>query len=235
MRPVRSVAGQVRLQPAPDEQAEAAEIAGEVAGIGSGAPWDEVAVLYRVNAMSRLIERELSALRVPYQVIGGLRFWARAAVRDGMAYLGWLYNPADRLAFERVMDKPRRNIHGVTFARLMDAEERQGRPFAELLGEPEGLGVTPARQASLRQMRALLDRHGPAVRAGGPGLGRLLHEILDGCGYLAWLGEQEDAADGLANVEELCAAASAAASVPALFEEARLSAPPDDAAAGAVR
>ena len=234
MRATRPVTGEAAVLAFPDAESEAGMVAAEVRDLGRSLPWDEIAVLYRTNTISRLIERELSTQRVPYQIIGGLRFWARGPVRDGMAYLGWIHNPADRLAFERIMDKPRRNIHGVTFAKLMAAEEASGRPFAEILGDPSALGVTKGRQESLRGMRALLDGYRERVVAGGPGLGAVLREMLEGCGYLRWLSEQEEAADALANVEELCAAASAAGSVERLFEEARLSAPQDDSTQGAV-
>ena len=94
-----------------DEHAEARFVAAEIARlVESGASASELAVFYRTNAQSRVLEDVLVRQGVPYQVIGGPRFYERAEIRDAVAYLAVLNNPSDAVSLTRIANRPRRGI-----------------------------------------------------------------------------------------------------------------------------
>src|SRR6185503_2725428 len=102
-----------------DEHAEARYVAGEIERlVDAGGSRDEVAVFYRANAQSRVLEDTLVRYGVGYQVIGGTRFYERAEIKDALGYLTFLVNPQDLVAFQRVVNSPRRGIGDTTQARI---------------------------------------------------------------------------------------------------------------------
>src|SRR5207253_2858327 len=110
----------VRIRELEDEHAEARYVAGEIERlVGSGTSRDEVAIFYRTNAQSRVLEDTLVRYGVGYQVIGGTRFYERAEIKDAIAYLTLLVNPSDVVAFERAVNSPRRGIGNTTQARIV--------------------------------------------------------------------------------------------------------------------
>ena len=90
---------------------------------GEGVPWDDVAVFYRTNAQSRVLEDALRRGRIPYVIVGGVRFYERREIKDALAYLRLTINPADDVAFRRAIGAPARGIGATTLARL-DEEAR---------------------------------------------------------------------------------------------------------------
>ena len=102
-----------------DEHAEARYVVGEIQRlVDEGASRAEIAVLYRTNAMSRVIEDNLVRSEIGYQVIGGTKFYERAEIKDAIAYLTLLANPYDVVSFTRVANSPRRGIGATTLARV---------------------------------------------------------------------------------------------------------------------
>ena len=112
-----------------DEHAEARYVAAEVDRLCSedGLARDEVAVFYRVNAQSRVLEDTLVRFELPYQVIGGTKFYERAEIKDAVAYLSLLANPADGVSFARVVNSPRRGIGQTDPGAAALAREHDGR------------------------------------------------------------------------------------------------------------
>src|SRR5690606_19065485 len=110
----------VQLRELADEHEEARWVAGEIERLAAeeGVPRSEVAVFYRTNAMSRALEDTLVRFDVPYQVIGGTKFYERAEIKDAIAYLSLLANPADLVSFQRVVNTPRRGIGETSQGRL---------------------------------------------------------------------------------------------------------------------
>src|SRR5207237_4975610 len=101
----------VRVLEVEDEHAEARFVAAEVARLfDEGASGDEIAVFYRTNAQSRVLEDVLVRQGVPYQVIGGPRFYERAEIKDAIAYLQAMDNPYDAVSLQRIGNKPRKGI-----------------------------------------------------------------------------------------------------------------------------
>ena len=108
-----------RLYRAWDEQEEAGFVAQSILGLrGEGVPWDDVAVFYRTNAQSRVLEDALRRGRIPYVIVGGVRFYERREIKDALAYLRLTINPADDVAFRRAIGAPARGIGATTLARL---------------------------------------------------------------------------------------------------------------------
>ena len=110
---------QIQLRALGDEHAEARYVVGEIQRlVDEGASRAEIAVLYRTNAMSRVIEDTLVRSEIAYQVIGGTKFYERAEIKDAIAYLSLLANPYDVVSFTRVVNSPRRGIGNTTLARV---------------------------------------------------------------------------------------------------------------------
>ncbi len=110
---------QIQLRTMADEHAEARYVVGEIQRlVDEGASRSEIAVLYRTNAMSRVIEDALVRSDISYQVIGGTKFYERAEIKDAIAYLSLLANPYDVVSFTRVANSPRRGIGQTSLARI---------------------------------------------------------------------------------------------------------------------
>ena len=121
-------------------------------------PWSDFAVFYRVNALSRELERALTRLRIPYQVAAGVAFYERAEVKDLLAYLRLIHNPADRAAFLRVVNSPVRGIGKTTLGKLADWADHSG---LTLLAAARRAGEFPGLKAravtALRRFADLID------------------------------------------------------------------------------
>ena len=103
-----------------DENAEARFVVSEIERIvDEGGSRDDVAVFYRTNAQSRMLEDMLVRYGVGYQIIGGTRFYERAEVKDALAYLTLLVNPSDTVAFGRIVNSPRRGIGQTSQGRIL--------------------------------------------------------------------------------------------------------------------
>jgi DNA helicase-2/ATP-dependent DNA helicase PcrA len=150
-----------------------------------GESLDSIAVLYRINAQSRVIEERLLAEDIPYRVVGGVRFYDRAEVKDLLAYLRVLMNPADDVSLLRIINKPTRGIGKTTLSRLLDlaAEKGVGVWDAMALAHRDGRfskGVLRKLDAFRKLMEKLQERADLPL----PDLGGL---VLDETGYLAML------------------------------------------------
>ncbi len=132
-----------------DEHAEARFLVGEVERlVDEGASREEIAVLYRTNAMSRVIEDTLVRREIAYQVIGGTKFYERAEIKDAIAYLSLIANPFDAVSFARVVNSPRRGIGQTSLARVVAHAETLGVSVWQAAAAPEqvpGLGAAPVK------------------------------------------------------------------------------------------
>ncbi|MEX2614112.1 MAG: 3'-5' exonuclease, partial [Gaiellaceae bacterium] len=147
----------VRVVEVEDEHAEARFVAAEIAGmIDQGLSASEIAVFYRTNAQSRVLEDVLVRQDVPYQVIGGPRFYERAEIRDATAYLTVLVNPSDAGSLLRIANRPRRGIGSTSLARLVTYAESTGRPLWDAMADPEAAGVTAAACRAIRGFHATM-------------------------------------------------------------------------------
>ena len=202
----------VQLSELTDEHEEARWVAGEIERLGEeqGLARSEVAVFYRTNAMSRVLEDTLNRFDVPYQVIGGTKFYERAEVKDAVAYLSLLVNPADLVSFTRVVNSPRRGIGNTTQGRLAAHANTTGLPIWEVVERVEevpGLSGAAIKAVSrfyetMAGLRERADEAGPVAT--------LLEAVLNESGYLeALAAERTVEAEGRAeNLEALVAGAA---------------------------
>jgi DNA helicase II / ATP-dependent DNA helicase PcrA len=197
----------VRIAELADEHEEARYVASEIErlAIDEGLPRDLIAVFYRVNAQSRVLEDTLVRFEVPYQVIGGTKFYDRAEIKDAIAYLSLIANPADSVSFARIVNSPRRGIGERTRARVLSHANTIGAEVWEAFAEPERVPDLGA--AAIRSLRRFADAMvGLRERAaGGRGIADLLEAVLHETGYIEALeAERTIEAEGrVENLEEL--------------------------------
>jgi len=196
----------LRLRELSDEHEEARWVAGEIERLGEeeGVGREGVAVFYRTNAMSRVLEDTLVRFELPYQVIGGTKFYERAEVKDAIAYLSLLANPADQVSFGRIVNSPRRGIGETSQGRLAAHANTTGLPIwevAERVEEVPGLGAAAIKAVS----RFHETMEGLRARAERAPVAELLEATLGESGYLeALAAERTIEAEGRAeNLDEL--------------------------------
>jgi DNA helicase-2/ATP-dependent DNA helicase PcrA len=173
----------IRVVEVEDEHAEARYVAAEIAGLGEeGVAGAEIAVFYRTNAQSRVLEDVLVRQEIPYQVIGGPRFYERAEVKDAVAYLQVIDNPADGVSLARIANRPRRGIGDASIARLQAYADAQGISLFEALGRAEEAGVGAAPLKAVQRFQTLVQ----SLMAGALELAvpELLDAVLERSGYL---------------------------------------------------
>jgi ATP-dependent DNA helicase UvrD/PcrA len=184
-----------------DEHAEARFVAAEIAArVEQGSSSSELAVFYRTNAQSRVLEDVLVRQGIAYQVIGGPRFYERAEIKDLVAYLQVIDNPYDAISFLRIANRPRRGIGDASLARLQTHADAMGISLWEATDQAEEAGVGGAPLKAIRGLRTLLE----SLMAGALELPvpDLLEKVLDRSGYLEAL-EAERTIEARGRIENL--------------------------------
>ncbi|MCW3027528.1 MAG: family ATPase [Solirubrobacterales bacterium] len=212
---------QIHVRVLEDEHAEARFVVGEIERlVDEGASRDEIAVLYRTNAMSRVIEDALVRKEIAYQVIGGTKFYERAEIKDAIAYLSLLANPFDVVSFTRVVNSPRRGIGQTSLSRVLAHAEALGVSVWEAASRPEevpGLGAAAIKalgrfMATMEELRKLAgappgdggEEEGEASSNGVP-VGDLIEALLTQTGYIEALKAERtiEAQGRIENLQEL--------------------------------
>ena len=186
-----------------DEHEEARWVAGEVERLvtDEGVARDEIAVFYRTNAMSRVLEDTLVRFELPYQVIGGTKFYERAEVKDAVAYLSLLVNPSDAISFARVVNSPRRGIGNTSQGRLLSHANTTGLPIWEVAGRPDAVpGLGAAAVKAISRFHQTIE--GLRERAATAPVAELLESLLHETGYFEAL-EAERTVEAEGRVENL--------------------------------
>ncbi len=194
----------VRVLEVEDEHAEARFVAAEIALlVEEGCNGSEIAVFYRTNAQSRVLEDVLVRQGVAYQVIGGPRFYERAEVKDVIAYLQVIDNPYDAVSLQRIANRPRRGIGDTTLARLQSYADAHGISPWEALGHGEEAGIAAAPLRAVQQLHTLLQ----SLQAGALELEvpEVLERVLERSGYLDSLRAERtiEAQGRIENLQEL--------------------------------
>ena len=141
-----------------DEHAEARFVAAEIARlVGSDYSASEIGVFYRTNAQSRVLEDVLVRQQIPYQVIGGPRFYERAEIKDAVAYLTVLDNPSDAVSLMRIMNRPRRGIGDTSLQRLVGHAGALGISLWEATADPDAAGLATAATKAVRGFRTIME------------------------------------------------------------------------------
>jgi DNA helicase-2/ATP-dependent DNA helicase PcrA len=205
-----------RLFRARDEGEEALWVARTVAELRTeGVALDGVAVLYRTNAQSRVLEDAFRVAGLPYHIVGSVRFYERREIKDALAYLRLATNPADDLAFRRALGAPPRGVGRTTLGRLEELAAAAGVPLlATAARAPEELGGRAGR--ALGEFARLLDQLRTTAATPGP-LGARVAAVIDGTGLREALRREStaEAESRLENLDELVVAAEEFAARPA--------------------
>jgi DNA helicase-2/ATP-dependent DNA helicase PcrA len=207
--PIRTHEGRVDVTAYEDESAEADAVAERVQQLlAGGAPGREIAVFYRVNAMSRALEEAFIRRQVPYQVVRGVEFYNRKEIRDILAYLKVISNPADEVALQRIINTPARGIGKVTVDRVKSHASRCGISLFEALGKPDEVpGLTGAVKGKLAAFVQMMN--GLAREATGK-VSPLVEKVFKLSGYEESLRSSGlEGQTALENVEELISTAAA--------------------------
>jgi len=161
--------------------------------------WKEMAVFYRTNAQSRVLEEALMRFGIPYKVVGGTRFYDRREIKDAMAYIRAVANPADEVSVKRVLGVPKRGIGESSVAKLDALAASLGVNFVEAMRHATEAGLTGSAARGVESFVRLLDDL--ALRL-DDGPGDLLQAALTESGYLAEL-EAEGSVEAAGRIENL--------------------------------
>ncbi|WP_408955625.1 DNA helicase PcrA [Natroniella sp. ANB-PHB2] len=198
---------ELTLHQARTGQGEADYIATEILKLQqAGYSWQEIAILYRTNAQSRRLEQSLIRKEVPYRMIGGLKFYDRKEIKDLLAYLRLIYNPADDISLQRVINTPKRGIGKTTLNRLQKFASQTGVSLLAAVNRVEEIDSISSRFSNkVRKFGELISylQH----RQQEVSVADLTQEILDETGYLAQLklADTEQAKNRIDNLNELLA------------------------------
>jgi DNA helicase-2/ATP-dependent DNA helicase PcrA len=203
----------VTMVEASDEQDEAQWVAEEIRARmadNPDLPLRSFVVLYRTNSQSRAMEEALRREGMPYRVIGGTRFYERREVKDALAYLRLVANPAADEAFLRIVNVPRRGIGDTTVARLAEHAARRGIPLLAAAAEAGSVdGVRGAAGKTLPELAGLIRKFAALASTGGISLDTLLRELVMETGLVEALkAEGVEGKDRIENLDELLAGAA---------------------------
>ena len=206
---------------AADERDEAEWLAGECARLAADhdLPYEGMAVLYRTNAQSRPLEEAFRFRGIPYRLVGAVSFYERREVKDLLAYLRLVANPADDGACSRIVNVPRRGLGDASLHLLGQAGTRWRKPLLDVARAADRVdGLRPNLRDAFREFAALIDRLRESVSAVDPATA--LETIIAVTGYDQYLAEEGvEGAERLDNVRELVAGAAGWAEVAQAGEE----------------
>jgi ATP-dependent DNA helicase UvrD/PcrA len=166
-----------------------------------GRSFNDFAVLYRTNAQSRSVEEAMLAIGMPYRIVGGVGFYARAEVKDALSYLRYIANRDDGVSLRRIINAPRRGIGQSTLNAIGDEGARRGLTFAQAVVDPQVVAAAAPRKvkdlaafmADIESFARIGDERGPAA---------LLVSVLEETGYVREL-QTEDTPESRSRIENL--------------------------------
>lgn len=188
-----------------DNADEARFVAERISGLVESGDfkWSDVAIFYRANFQSRVVEEGLSAQEIAYRILSGVGFYQRAEIKDIVAYLRLIQNPRDDVSFERIVNVPPRKIGGVTLRKLREASQAGGFPLFEAaeycrehdLLPPQALRALSSFLDIIRELRSAVQDQSVI---------KVMKTLLERIGYLDYLGKEEERTE---NVKEFLNAA----------------------------
>ncbi|MDO8361446.1 MAG: UvrD-helicase domain-containing protein [Actinomycetota bacterium] len=194
--------------------------------------WKEMAAFYRTNAQSRVLEEALRRFGLPYKVVGGTRFYDRREIKDAMAYLRAVVNPADEVSVKRVLNVPKRGVGDSSVGKIDALARAEGITFVEAMRLGQEAGLTGNAARGVESFVRLLDEMALLAAEEGIGPGDLLQAVMDRSGYLAELeAEMEgsvEAAGRLENIGEMIGSAREFTRIDEFLEQVALVADTDE-------
>ena len=213
---------------ADDEGDEAAFVARTMQTLRTGGrKWGDMAVFYRTNPQSRVVEEIFMRFGIPYKVVGGTRFYDRREIKDAVAYLRVVTNPLDEVSVKRVLNMPKRGVGDTSISRLDVFAREENISFFEALRRAGEAGVSGAARRGIESFVAVIDEvAGQEEQTPGA----LFESILDKSGYLAEFENENSVEDAgrLENLGELVSSAKEFAQVDEFLEQVSLVADADD-------
>ena len=207
LRPTRGEGEPIWIERADDEIQEAEFVTNEITGMARKNPelkWGDFAILYRTNAQSRNFEECLVRWSVPYNLVGGLKFYDRKEVKDVLGYLRLIVNPADTVSLLRIINTPRRGIGKATTDRLVQAAQQLNIPLWDILVDEESVNTLAGRTAKpiiefVRTIRKWQEQ------VENTSASEVVQGILEESGYIDDLKNQgtDEAEDRIENIREL--------------------------------
>lgn len=214
---------------ADDEVDEAQWVSREIARLHDETEltWGDVAVFYRTNAQSRVLEEHLMRVGIPYKVIGGTRFYDRREIKDAIAYLRAVINPTDEVSVKRILNEPKRGVGATSVGRLDAWAAAHGVSFMDALRRADAAGVSGKAARGIEAFLAVLDE-ADELKEGSPG--PLLEVLLERSGYADALDTERtiESEGRLENLAELVGAAADFATVDEFLEQISLISDADD-------
>jgi DNA helicase-2/ATP-dependent DNA helicase PcrA len=204
----RPAAGKVVIEPFEDEQEEALGLAENINQLVSqGVSLSRMAVFYRVNAQSRALEEVFIRNKIPYQIVRGVEFYNRKEIRDVLAYLKVIVNPADRVALVRIINTPARGLGKTTIDKLLDYASRRNIGLYDALKTVSNVPNIPKTTAAkLTAFYSMIEDF--KKDASGP-VEKTIESVFEKSGLEKALNsEGAEGEDAIANIEELISAAA---------------------------
>ena len=184
----------ITLFTAYDERNEAAFVVDQIKRLHeSGVNYRDMAVLYRTNALTLSLENELKVQRIPYVVIGGLKFFERKEIKDALAYLAAIANDRDDEAIRRIINVPARGIGDKTEAKIAQLARSNDLSLRQAMGQASELGLGPKLSASIEQFAQLMNELDAMSQTDGPA--DVLKQALIKSGYRGELEISRDPQD----------------------------------------
>jgi DNA helicase-2/ATP-dependent DNA helicase PcrA len=195
----------VRAVDCADAEDEAMFVAETIDRMRSQRPLSDFAVFYRVNAMTRVLEEYLRKQKIPYQIARGVEFYNRKEIKDTLAYLRVIVNPADEVSLLRVINEPPRGIGKTTITRLIEVARAAGRAAFDVCCEAGRIEALKRASGKIVEFTAMIRRfqEGPQSPVGD-----LLEKVLHDSGVRRQLESTEPDSDQVANINELVTAAA---------------------------
>jgi len=185
-----------------DERQEAYFIAQEINNriFRDNLDYKDFAILYRTNAQSRVLEEAMVKMRLPYRIIGGLKFYQRKEIKDILAYLRVIANPSDDVSLLRIINVPKRGIGDATVNMLRVVAEEKSKSISDLLMDAEHLPFSSATQGKLQKFRQMMQDF--KKMSNKMPVSGLINYILEQTGYMEML-TNESTGEALSRVENL--------------------------------
>lgn len=207
LKPTRGTGELIYCHKADNEMEEAEFVIGQIRTLEQQNPeldWGSFAILYRTNAQSRPFEELLMRHQIPYTIVGGMKFYDRKEIKDVIAYLRAIANPADTVSLLRVINTPRRGIGKATIESLVNASYQLKTPLWEILSDETSVNTLAGRSAKAVNNFAKMLNNCKEQAVTVP-VSELLQEVLDESGYIKDLHNQgtDEAEDRIQNVQEL--------------------------------
>ena len=225
----KSTGDKIVLYRADDEVEEAAWVVGELQRQHEQGTlrWSEVAIFYRANAQSRIIEERLASASIPYRVVGGTRFYDRREIKDALAYLRAIVNPADEVSLKRVLNVPKRGIGDSSITKLDQYAASHGISFSEALNSWPEAGISGPAKKGLANFTELINQLSNRTQEGPA---EIIHQVLERSGYISELRDERsiEAEGRLENLAELIGSAEAYETCDEFLEQVSLVSPTDD-------